>query len=82
VGHLAVTGVGDTLFVEEDYHMKGGIRNTDHSLIMPEDLDIREATDDAMDAIIEKVPEKGGNVVFLESGSLTKLRRIALITAG
>ena len=82
VGHLAGSGVGDTLFVEEDYHMKGGIRKTDHSLIMSEDLDIREAIDDAVDAIIEKVLEKGGNVVFLGSGSLLKHQRIALITDG
>jgi hypothetical protein len=82
VGHLAGSGVGGTLFVEEDYHMKGGIRETDHSLIMSQDLDIREVIDDAVDAIIEKVLEKGGNVVFLERGSLTKLQRIALIIGG
>ncbi len=82
VGHLANSGAGSTLFVEEDYHMKGGIRSTDHSLITSEEMDIREVIDDAVDAIIEKVLEKGGNVVFLGSGSLTKLRRIALITAG
>jgi len=42
-------------------------------------LDIQEVIDDAVDAIIEKVLEKGGNVVFLESGSLTEFHRIALI---
>ena len=82
VGYLAGSGVGDTLFVEEDYHMKGGIREIDHSLIKSEDLDIQEVIDDAVDVIIEKVLEKGGNVVFLENGSLTKLQRIALITGG
>ncbi len=82
VGHLAGSGTGDTLFVEDGYHMKGGIRETDHSLIMSKDLDIQEAIDDAVDAIIEKVLEKGGNVVFLESGSLAKLQRIALVTGG
>jgi len=82
VGHLAGSGVGDTLFVEEDFHMKGGIRKTDHSLIKAEELDIREVIDDAVDAIIEKVLEKGGNVIFLESGSLAKLQRIALVTGG
>ena len=60
--------------------MKGGIRETDHSLITSEDLDIREVIDDAVDAIIEKVLEKGGNVIFLASGSLAKLQRIALVT--
>ncbi len=80
VGHLAGSGTGDTLFVEEDFHLKGGIRKTDHSLIKSEDLDIREAIDDAVDAIIEKVLEKGGNVIFLQSGALAKLQRIALVT--
>ena len=79
VRHLAGSREGDTLFVEEDYHIKGGIRSTDHSFIMPEDLDIREAMNDAVDAIIEKVLNKSGIVIFLGRGSLTKLRRIALI---
>jgi hypothetical protein len=82
VGHLAGSGAGDTLFVEEDYRLKGGIRETDHSLIESKDLDIQEVIDDAVDVIIGKVLEKGGNVIFLESGSLTKLRRIALVTGG
>lgn len=79
IGHMVGSGVGGTLFVEEDYRMKGGIRKTDHSLFRSEDLDIREVIDDAVDAIIENVLEKGGNVVFLESGSLTRLQRIAFI---
>lgn len=82
VGLLAGSGTGETLFVEEDYHLKGGIRESDHSLIMSKDLDIQEAIDDAVDAVIERVLEKGGNVVFLESGSLTKLQRIALVIDG
>ena len=79
VAHVAGSGGGNTLFVEEDYRMKGGIREADHSLIGPKDLDILEVTDDAVDAIIEKVLEKGGRVIFLENGSLTKLERIALV---
>lgn len=81
VGRMAGVTEGGTLFVEEDYHMKGGIRSTNHSFIMPEELDIREVNDDAVDAIIEKVLEKAGKVIFLGSGSLAKLRRIALIPA-
>jgi hypothetical protein len=79
VGYLADSGMGGTLLVEEDYHLKGGFRETDHSLIKPEDLDIREPIDDAVDVIIGKVLDKGGNVVFLDSGSLTRQGRIALI---
>lgn len=79
VGYLADSGAGGTLFVEEDYRVKGGIRNTDHSLMNAEDLDIREPIDDAVDAIIDRVLEHGGTVVFMDSGSLTKHQRIALI---
>ncbi|MBN2183900.1 MAG: hypothetical protein JW746_01080 [Candidatus Krumholzibacteriota bacterium] len=82
VGRKAGLAEGDTLFVEEDYHMKGGIRSTDHSFITPEELDIREVINDVVDAIIEKVLGKSGKVIFLGSGSLTKQRRIALIAAG
>ena len=79
VGYLADSGVGGTLFVEEDYRLKGGIHKTDHSLIKPEDLDIREPIDDAVDAVIGKVLDKGGNVVFVDSGSLAERGKIALI---
>ncbi len=82
VAHSAGSGKGDTLYVEEDYHIKGGIRETDHSLIRPKDLDIQEAIDDAVDAIIAKVLEEGGNVIFLTSGSLARLQRIALVLGG
>lgn len=79
VAYVAGSGGGGTLFVEEDYRMKGGIREADHSLIMPEDINILEVTDDAVDAVIQKVLEKGGRVVFLENDSLPRLARIALV---
>lgn len=81
VGRKAGSAEGDTLFVEEDYHMKGGIHSTDHSLITPEELDVRDVNNDVVDAIIEKVLGKIGKVIFLRRGSLTKQRRIALIAA-
>jgi len=34
---MAGSRVGDTLFVEGDYHMRGGIHKADHSLIKLED---------------------------------------------
>jgi hypothetical protein len=80
VAHLAGSRSGDTLYVEENYHIKGGVRETDHSLIKAEDLDIQESIGDAVDAIIEKVVGKGGKVIFLESGPLTELQKIALVT--
>ncbi len=82
VGRLAGLAADDRLFVEEDYYVKGGVSETDHSLIKPEDMDIEEGVDDAVDVIIGTVLEKGGSVVFVESGLLTKLQRIALILGG
>jgi hypothetical protein len=79
VAHVAGSRTGGTLFVDENYHVKGGIRETDHSLVGAENLDIQESVDDAVDAIIEKVLEKGGNVVFLVNGTLARFQRIALV---
>ena len=82
VGRLATSGRGTTLLVEEDYHVKGSINRMNNSLTISSNVDIREVFDDAVDVIIEDVLEMGGNVVFLESGLLTKLQRIALILRG
>ncbi len=82
VAHVAGSGTGGTLFVDEDYHVKGGIRETDHSLIGADNLDIQESVDDAVDAIIAKVLGKDGNVVFRAGGSLERFHRIALVAAG
>jgi hypothetical protein len=79
VAKMADSATGATLLVEEDYHIKGSISKTDQSLVISEYVDIREVIDDAVDVIVEKVLEMGGNVIFLESGLLTKLSRIALI---
>jgi hypothetical protein len=79
VAHIAGTEMGGTLFVEEDYRMKGGIRKTDDSLFLSEDLDLQEVIDDVVDAIIDMVLKKDGNVVFMDSGSLITLQRIAFI---
>ena len=76
------TEAGSTLYVEEDYHVKGSIRRTDHSLIFSKHVDIWEVIDDVVDVIIEKVLKMGGNVIFLNNGLLIKLERIALILRG
>ena len=76
------SGAGSTLFVEEDYHVKGGILKSNNSMVVCSDVDIREVIDDAVDAIIDTVLEKGGNVVFLNGGSLIKFQRIALLLPG
>jgi hypothetical protein len=75
VGQLAETETGSTLFVEEDYHVKGSIHKTDQSLIISKHVNL-------VDIIIEKVLKMGGTVSFLKSGSLIEFERIALILSG
>ena len=70
------------MYVEEDYHVKGSIRKTDHSLIISKHVNLLEVIDDVVDVIIEKVLKMGGTVIFLNSGSLIKFERIALILRG
>ncbi|HEX9973683.1 MAG TPA: hypothetical protein VGD14_16540 [bacterium] len=79
VGQLVETETGSTLYVEEDYHVKGSIRKTDHSLIISKHVNLLEVIDDVVDLIIEKVLKMGGTVIFLNSGSLITFERIALI---
>ena len=79
VGQSLKIGAGATLYIEEDYHVRGSIRTTDKSVIISKHVDIWNVLDDVVDIIIEKVLKMGGGVIFLESGSLTKLGRIALI---
>jgi hypothetical protein len=79
VGQLAETQTGATLYVEEDYHVKGTILKTDGSPIISRHVNLLQVIDDVVDLIIEKVLKKNGIVVFLEGGSLTKYHRIALI---
>jgi hypothetical protein len=82
VGQLAETETGSTLFVEEDYHVKGSIHKTDQSLVISKHVNLLEVIDDVVDIIIEKVLKMGGTVSFLKSGSLIEFERIALILSG
>jgi hypothetical protein len=79
VGRSAETATGSILYVEEDYHVKGSIHRTDHSLILSKHVNLWEVIDDVVDVIIENVLKTGGSVIFLNSGSLIKHERIALI---
>lgn len=81
VGLSAETELGSTLYVEEDYHLKGSIHKTDKSFIISKHIDISEVIDDVVDIIIEKVLRTGGTVIFLDNGSLTQFGRIALISS-
>jgi len=75
-------GGANTLLVEEDYHVPGSLWRTDGTSMISTEVDIREAIDDVVDIVIEKVLETGGRVFFLRSGSLNKHKKIALILSG
>lgn len=79
VSQLVLTGTKATLVVEDDYHMRGSIQRTPQSLEISQEVNVMDEIDDAVDAIIEKVLESGGRVVFTPSGSLDKLGRIVLL---
>jgi hypothetical protein len=79
VSRQALAGVNATLLVEDDYHMRGSIARTSQSLEISPEVDVMEELDDAIDMIIEKVLESGGNVVFAPNGSLYKQERIVLL---
>ena len=82
VGKFVETEKAHTLYVEEDYRVRGSICKTDHSLIISKHVDLREVIDDVVDVIIEKVLKIGGTVIFVKSGSLMQHERIALILRG
>lgn len=71
--------VGATLLVEEDYHVRGSISQTDESATISPNVDVRDEIDDVIDMLIEKVLGSGGNVVFEPAGSLSKQGRIVLL---
>ncbi len=79
VGLAVETEPGSSLYVEEDYHVKGSIHKTDESFTISEHIDISQVIDDVVDIIIEKVLHTGGRVIFLDNGSLKQFGRIALI---
>jgi hypothetical protein len=82
VAHAVKTTKRGTLLVEDDYHLRGSIGNTDRSPIVSPDVDVRTVMDDAVDVIIDKVLESGGNVIFAPGGSLAGRDRIVLFRRG
>jgi hypothetical protein len=68
-----------TLLVEDDYHLRGTVRETDGPVLVTPDVDVRESIDDAVDAVIEKVLGAAGHVVFMPSGTLRDRDRIVLL---
>ncbi len=78
VWRAAQEGRGQTLFVEEGYHVPAEISADGSTLRVIEDPQAPGAADDAVDEVIEAVIMKGGEVVFLEDGTLDEHQRIAL----
>lgn len=73
-------GRGRTIFVEEGYFQavkdEGGVLTP----IKTEDISTKEDIDDIVDEMIEHNLKFGGDVVFLEKGSLEKFQKVALVT--
>jgi hypothetical protein len=61
-------GVGATLLVEDGYRVQPRERSA-----------LLDDCDNVVDSVIEKVLAVGGNVLFVEDGSLRQVQRIALI---
>jgi hypothetical protein len=75
-------GLRATLLVEDDYHLRGSVGRTGQSPVVSPDVDVRDSLDDAVDVVIERVLESGGNVVFAPGGSLSDWNRIVLLLPG
>jgi hypothetical protein len=79
VGRRSPGGKGSTLFVEEDYRLKGSISEVDGTMVVSTEVDLSEVLNDVVDIVIDDVLGSGGSVVFVEGGSLAGRERIALI---
>ena len=75
----AAAGTRGTLLVEEDYRVRGSLVIASQPPAISPDVDIREANDDAVDAVIEQMLQSGGNVVFMHEGALADHGRITLL---
>jgi hypothetical protein len=79
VWRFAQEGRGATLVAEEGYHEPATLSATGYTLLPAGEGEGPAALDDAVDAAIATVLEKGGRVVFVDDGSLAAHGRIALI---
>ena len=75
----ASAGVRGTLMVEDDYRVRGRVAVEVRPPVISQDVDIRDAIDDAVDAVIERVLQSGGHVVFTRPRMLRDYDRIALM---
>lgn len=75
----AAAGTRGMLLVEEGYRVRGSLVIAAQPPLVSGDVDVRDAIDDAVDAMIEQVLQCGGNVVFMHDGALADQERIALL---
>ena len=73
-------GRGRTIFVEEGYYQSA--KNVDGQLVPIEQNEItgKNDIDDVVDDMIEYTLQFGGDVVFLERGSMKNFERLSLVT--
>lgn len=79
VWRFAQEGRGATLVVEESYHEPATVDQSGFHLLPAGEAGGPAALDDAVDATIATVLEKGGRVVFVDDGTLASHGRITLI---
>jgi hypothetical protein len=67
---MAHEGRGKLLLVEKDYHTPGRLDETGLLLLPADDANAPDVIPDAVDAAIEAVLSKGGEVIFTDNGQL------------
>ena len=65
------------LVIEEDYHVSAAEGENNNLILDISDVDEKDIMPDAVDEVAEVVLEKGGNVIFVDNGSLSKYNKIA-----
>lgn len=73
-------GRGKTIFVEEKYHQAVSVKDDLLTPISAEEINSKTDINDIVDEMIEHNLKFGGDVVFLEKGSLNKFNKLALVT--
>ena len=76
---LAKEGRGATLVVEEDFYYPAQLDGSGLHLELANDPSAPGVLDDAVDELIEIVISKGGQIFFVDQGTLAAHRRIAMI---
>ncbi len=79
VWRMVHEGRGDTIVVEKSFMYPATVDETGMILSPADDATTPGVDDDAVDTIVETVMAKGGRVLFVDDGMLTKYQRIALI---